>query len=81
MPDAVLAGMANELREALEMSGIPLDSHPALDPPPPGDKVWAEYRRRGGDRFADKDTLVRALVEEVKNPANGKEPGDGPRAA
>ena len=75
--DTVLAGMADELREALKMSGVPLDSHPALDPPPPGDKVWAEYRRRGGTKFADKDSLVIALVEQVKNP----EPTSGPRAA
>jgi hypothetical protein len=69
--DAALKGMASELREALEMSSIPLDGHPALDGPdkPPSDRVFGEYQRRGGTEYTDPDEVVTALIEEVKNPS------------
>lgn len=69
--DVALKSMADELREALEMSGVPLNGHPALDGPdkPPTEKVFAEYQRRGGTEYTDPDEVFKAIVEEVKHPS------------
>lgn len=68
--DQVLEDMADELRGALRASGIPLDSHPALNESrPPGVKVWHEYKKRGGSVQDDPNQLVDALIDRVKNPA------------
>lgn len=62
--DAILDGMASEIRDALLRRGLDPE-----DPPqhrrPPAAKAWQEYQRRGGKQDISPDQFVNALVRRV----------------
>jgi hypothetical protein len=62
--DPVLHEMAVELRQALMSRGLDPADPPARDGMP-ADKAFAEYLKRGGEVYDDKDLFAKSLVESV----------------
>lgn len=62
--DVILEGMAVELHDALRARGLDT-KHPPTDSKPPTDRIWSEYKKRGGTEQTDKDELARAVVKRV----------------
>jgi len=62
--DPVLFQMAVELRAALVKVGAD-PSDPPTGSAPPADRAYAEYLKRGGTVYEDKDLFVKSLVESV----------------
>lgn len=65
MTDAILVGMASELRNALVNRGLD-PANPPIDSAPPSGTAWREYCARGGEGYDDPDEFMKALIGEVK---------------
>jgi hypothetical protein len=63
--DPVLEKMAAELAHALLANGLD-PSNPPQGSSPPSSKAFAEYKKRGGDQYADPDEMTKELVRLVK---------------
>lgn len=62
--DAVLQGMAEEMRNALIARGLD-PTNPPVDSNPPIERAFREYCARGGDMYDDPNQFIQALIQEV----------------
>jgi hypothetical protein len=64
--DQVINGMADELRQALQMRNIDINSHPdPAEVTPPVGSMFMEYKKRGGNND-DPDAVALDLINAVK---------------